>query len=97
MLIVPIRRPRDFEVVFRAHADAEAVPFGVELVVNGQSAGVQDVVPRWQDYKFPVTVHQLRPGFNEFELRFSAENDTEDRRLELAVNTMQLVEPNGVH
>ena len=96
-LIVPIRRPRDFEVVFRAHADAEVVPFGVELVVNGQSAGVEEAVPRWQDYKFPVTVHQLRPGFNELELRFSAENDTEDRRLELAVNTMQLVEPNGEH
>ena len=94
-LIVPIRHPRDFKIVFRGHADAAAVPFGVELVVNGQSVGVVEAVPRWQDYEFPVTVHQLRPGFNELELRFSAENDTEDRRLELAVNTMQLVEPNG--
>jgi len=91
-LIVPIRHPRDFEVVFRAHADPEAGPFGVELVVNGESAGVAESVPRWQEYRFPVTVHRLRPGFNVFELRFSAPDDAEDRRLELAVSFLQLRE-----
>jgi len=91
-LIVPIRHPRDFEVVFRAHADPEAGPFGVELVVNGESAGVTEAVPRWQEYRFPVTVHRLRPGFNVFELRFSAPDDAEDGRLELAVSFLQLRE-----
>ena len=91
-LIVPIRHPRDFEVVFQAHADPEAGPFGVELVVNGESAGVVEAVPRWQEYRFPVTVHRLRPGFNAFELRFSAPDEPEDRRLELAVSFLQLRE-----
>jgi hypothetical protein len=91
-LVVPIRHPRDFAVVFRAHADPDAGPFGVELVVNGASAGVVDAVPRWQDYEFSVAVQQLRPGFNELELRFSAEEDREERRLELAVNYLELTE-----
>jgi hypothetical protein len=91
-LIVPIRYPRDFEAVFRAHADPDAGPFGVELVVNGASAGVVEAVPRWQEYRFPVTVHRLRPGFNVFELRFSAPEDAADRRLELAVSFLQLRE-----
>ena len=91
-LIVPIRRPRDFEAVFRAHADPEAGPFGIELVVNGESAGVAEAAPRWQEYRFPVTVHRLQPGFNVFELRFSAPADSEDRRLELAVSFLQLRE-----
>jgi hypothetical protein len=90
-LIVPIRYPRDFKVILRAHADAEAVPFGVELVVNGATAGVQEAVPRWQDYEYLVTVHQLQPGFNVFELRFSAEDMSEARRFELAVNMLQLI------
>ncbi len=89
-LIVPIRYPRDFKIIFRAHADADSVPFAVELVVNGISAGVVEAVPRWQDYEFVTTVNPLRPGFNEFELRFSAENDNEARRLELAVYSMTL-------
>jgi len=91
-LTVPIRYPRDFTVTIRAHADPESVPFGVELVVNGRSAGLVDAVPRWQDYAFPVTVHQLRPGFNELELRFnlSAENDDPSKRLELAVHSLKL-------
>ncbi|HXV62795.1 MAG TPA: hypothetical protein VEK15_19000 [Vicinamibacteria bacterium] len=91
-LIVPIRYPKDFEVVLRAHADPNAGPFGVELVVNGASAGVVEAVPRWQDYRFFVTVQKLRPGFNEFELRFSAEKDSEEKRLELAANYIQLRE-----
>ncbi len=91
-LIVPIRHPRDFDVVFQAHADPEAGPFGVELVVNGESAGVVEAAPRWQEYQFPVSVHRLRPGFNTFELRFEAPNDSEDRRLELAVSFLQLRE-----
>jgi hypothetical protein len=91
-LIVPIRHPRDFEVVFQAHADPDAGPFGVELVVNGESAGVVEAAPRWQEYRFPVMVHRLRPGFNVFELRFSAPDDTPDRRLELAVSFLQLRE-----
>jgi hypothetical protein len=91
-LVVPIRHPRDFTAVFRAHADPEAGPFGVELVVNGASAGVVEAVPRWQDYEFFVTLRQLRPGFNELELRFSAEQDREERRLELAVSYLELRE-----
>jgi hypothetical protein len=91
-LIVPIRFPRDFRAVFRAHAEPKAGSFVVELVVNGQGAGVVEAVPRWQDYEFPVGAAQLRPGFNEFELRVFAENDTDDRRLELAINYLQLVE-----
>jgi len=90
-LTVPIRRPRDFDVVFRAHADADAVPFGVELVVNGRSAGVLPAVARWQDYRFYVGVSDLIPGFNVFELKFSGDDGSEGRRLELAVNTLQLV------
>ena len=89
-LTVPIRYPRDFTVTLRAHADPEFVPFGVELVVNGRSAGLVDAAARWQDYAFPVTVHQLRPGFNELELRFSAENDDPSKRLELAVHSLKL-------
>ena len=90
-LTVPIRRPRDFVVVFRAHADADEVPFAVELVVNGHGAGVVEAVPRWQDYEFYLPVQRLRPGFNQFELRFSAPDDDPTRRLELAVNYLQLV------
>lgn len=77
-------------MTLRAHADAEAAPFGVELVVNGTTAGVREAVPRWQDYEFHVTVHQLQPGFNIFELRFSSENASEEQRLELAVNYLAL-------
>ena len=62
-LTVPIRYPRDFTVTLRAHADPESVPFGVELVVNGRSAGLVDAVARWQDYAFPVTVHQTASRF----------------------------------
>jgi hypothetical protein len=91
-LVVPIRHPRDFEVIFRAHADPDAGPFGVELVVNGESAGVADAVPRWQDYRFAVEIETLRPGFNSFELRFSAADDAPERRLELAVSTLELRE-----
>lgn len=94
-LVVPIRYPKDFDVVLRAHADPDAGPFVVELVVNGTSAGVVDAVPRWQDYRFRITVHQLRPGFNQFELRFSAANDSPEKRLELAAATLQLVAVNG--
>lgn len=90
-LIVPIRRPRDFIAVFRAHAEREELPFAVELVVNGHGSGIVEAFPRWRDYEFFVPVRHLRPGFNEFELRFSAENDTESRRLELAVNYLRLV------
>jgi hypothetical protein len=61
-------------------------------VVNGESAGVVDAVPRWQEYRFAVTVHRLRPGFNVFELRFAAPDDAGDRRLELAVSVLQLRE-----
>ncbi len=89
-LIVPIRRPRDFDAVFRAHANPEAGSFGVELVVNGESAGVVEAVPRWQEYRFSVPVERLRPGFNVFELRFSAPDS--ERRLELAVSFLQLRE-----
>ena len=91
-LTVPIRYPRDFTVTIRAHADPQSLPFGVELVVNGSTAGLVDAVPRWQDYAFPVTVHQLRPGFNELELHFnlSAENDDPSKRLELAVHSLKL-------
>jgi hypothetical protein len=89
-LIVPIRHPREYAVVFRARADKQAGPFAVELVVNGKTAGVREAAPRWQDYEFRASRNQLRPGFNEFELRFSAENDTEDRRLELAVHSLKL-------
>jgi hypothetical protein len=89
-LIVPIRHPRDFDVLFRAHADPEAGPFGVELSVNGNSAGVKETAPRWQDYAFPVPVQWLRPGFNVFELRFSGAEDALDRRLELAVSFLSL-------
>ncbi len=92
-LVVPVRRPRDFEAVFRAHADPEAGAFGVELVVNGQSAGVADAVPRWQDYRFPLRVPMLRPGFNTFELRFGAPDDAPERKLELAVSFLELREP----
>jgi hypothetical protein len=90
-LIVPIRRPRDFNAVFRAHVDKEALPFAIELVVNGHGCGVVEAVPRWQDYEFFVSVRHLRPGFNEFELRFASDNDSDNRRLELAVNYLQLV------
>ena len=90
-LIVPIRRPRDFEAIFRAHADPDSVPFGVELVVNGESAGTVEAAARWQDYVFRVPIERLRPGFNVFELRFSADDD--DRRLELAVSFLQLRGP----
>jgi hypothetical protein len=90
-LIVPIRRPRDFDAVFRAHADPGSGPFGVELVVNGESAGVVEAAPRWQDYRFRVPVQHLRPGFNVFELRFSGPDEA-DRRLEIAVSFLQLEE-----
>lgn len=90
-LTVPIRRPRDFDVVFRAHAEPTAGPFAVELVVNGHGEGVVPTTPRWQDYTFSVPVQHLIPGFNVFELRFSAEDDSEVKRLELAVNYLELI------
>jgi hypothetical protein len=86
---VPIRRPRDFTVILRAHADIEAVPFDVRLVVNSLPAGVQHVVAGWRDYAFPVSVRQLRPGFNLFELRFPGQGGS-TRRVELAVHSLEL-------
>ncbi len=58
--------------------DLNELPFAIELVVNGHGSGVVEAVARWQDYELFVTVAHLRPGFNDFELCFSAENDTED-------------------
>ena len=87
---MPIRYPRDYRVTLRGIADKDEVPFAVELVVNGYSAGTVEATPRWQDYEFEVKMSHLRPGFNEFELRFFAQNDTPDRRLELAINLLEL-------
>jgi hypothetical protein len=89
-LVVPIRHPRDSRVVLRAKADAPPGPFAIELVVNGESCGHVVSAPRWQDYTFQVPGRHLRPGFNRFELRYSQPAAGEERRLELAAESLAL-------
>jgi hypothetical protein len=89
-LVVPIRHPRDSRVVLRAKADAPPGPFAIELVVNGESCGHVVSVPRWQDYEFHVPGRHLRPGFNRFELRYSQPGAGEERRLEVAAESLAL-------
>jgi hypothetical protein len=89
-LVVPIRHPRDSRAVLRARADAAPGPFAIELVVNGESCGHVVSAPRWQDYEFQVPGRYLRPGFNRFELRYSQPSAGEDRRLEVAAESLAL-------
>lgn len=89
--VVPVKRPGEFRAVLRAKADRVGVPFAVELVVNGRSAGQREAAARWQDYGFDVPAGSLLPGFNQFELRFHAPGP--ERRTELAVESLTLVRP----
>jgi hypothetical protein len=87
---VPIRHPGDFHVVVRARADAEALPFDVELVTGGVSAGRSAAAADWRDYAFLVRGEHLRPGLNDFTLRLRASERSPARRPELAVETIAL-------
>jgi hypothetical protein len=89
-LLVPIREPHDFEVVVRAKARPEGLPFDVELLVNGQPAGRSGATPRWQEYRFAAPRGHFRSGLNDFRLRFRPPDAGADRRPEMAVETLEL-------
>jgi hypothetical protein len=88
--ILPIQRVQDFHVRLHARADAEAVPFDVELVLNGASLTRQPAVAGWHDYELNAPAQGLIQGFNAGELRFETSKEPKDRRLELAVEYLQL-------
>jgi hypothetical protein len=87
-LRLPVRDPADVTVTLRARADREALPFHLELLVNGVSAGRAAAEPRWHDYVFPVRAPGLRRGLNDVLLRYPGA--AADRRPELAVATIAL-------
>lgn len=89
-LIVPIRDPGDFRVLLRARADAQDLPFDVELLANGVACGRVPAAPRWQEYAFLARGHDLRPGLNDFKLRFLPSGGAPERRRELAVAVLAL-------
>jgi hypothetical protein len=98
---VPVREPRDFEVVVRARAEAHALPFDVELVVGGVSGGRVAAGPGWREYAFLARGVDLRPGLNDLTLRLRAAEGSPERRPELAVETLALYTrgalPRGAH
>jgi hypothetical protein len=89
-LVVPVRRPADFQVIVRAKAFPEGLPFDLELLVNGVAAGRAPSAPRWQEYEFRARERDLRAGFNDFRLRFRLPDPQADRRPEMAVETLEL-------
>ena len=92
-LVVPVRDPGDFRVHMYAKAGPDGLPFEVELLVNGTSAGRVAVVPRWQEYTFAARAGDLRRGFNDFRLRLRAAGEA---RPDLAVATLTLERGGGV-
>jgi hypothetical protein len=91
-LVVPIRGPRDLTAVIHAKAQAEGLPFDIELRVNGAVSGRSPASAAWQDYTFAVPRGSLRPGFNDFELR-SALPGSDDRRADVSVEWLDLRAP----
>ncbi len=89
-MAVPVRDPRDFEVVLRARADPDALPFDLELLAGGVSAGRSPAVADWHTYAFRVRGEHLRPGLNDFTLRLRASAHSPARRPEVAVETIAL-------
>jgi hypothetical protein len=87
-LLLPVRDPSDVTVTVRARAEREALPFEVELLVNGVPAGRAAAVPRWHDYVFRVRARDLRHGLNDLLLRYPGA--APDRRPELAVAAIAL-------
>ena len=87
-LLLPVRDPADFQVLLRARAERDALPFDVELLVNGVSAGRAHAVPRWHDHAFQVRREDLRRGFNDVLLRYPGAE--REKRPELAVATIAL-------
>jgi hypothetical protein len=88
-LEVPIRAPRDFRIVVRAWADPRALPFDLELLVNGAPAGRGAVAPGWREYAFFARAAVLREGLNDFRLRLRGPGSSA-LRPELAVETVAL-------
>lgn len=89
-LIVPIRDPGDFRVTVRARADAQSLPFDVELLANGAPCGRAPAAPRWQEYEFLARRGDLRPGLNDFKLRLLPSVPGPERRREMAVAVLAL-------
>jgi hypothetical protein len=87
-LLVPVRDPADYRVTLRARAEESALPFEVELVVEGASAGRRPAAAGWQEYAFDVRRGALHSGFNAFVLRLPGA--PRDRRPELAAATLAL-------
>jgi hypothetical protein len=74
-LIVPIRGPRDLTFAFHGRASAGAHPFDLALLVNRKPVGRVVASPEWREYGFDVPREMLHPGFNEVELRCTADVD----------------------
>ena len=89
-LIVPIRDPGDFRVIVRAKADAQGLPFDVELLANGVPCGRAPAAPRWQEYQFLARQRDLRPGLNDFKLRLVPSDAAPEGRREVAVAVLAL-------
>ena len=68
---MPIRQPGDFDVIVRAKALPDGLPFDVELMVNGETAGRAEATPRWQEYHVRgARGGTCARGLNDFLLRF---------------------------
>jgi hypothetical protein len=89
-LVVPIRDPGDFHVAVKARADAHALPFDLELMAGGVSAGRSPAAAGWRAYAFLVRGRDLRSGLNDFTLRLRATPHSPPGRPELAVETIAL-------
>ncbi len=85
VLLLPLRRPRDGRLVIRAGADAEALPFAFDLVVNGRRLGRAEARAGFHEYGFDAAREALRFGFNAVALRFDPLQPPEERKTELAV------------
>jgi hypothetical protein len=77
-------------VTVRARADAQGLPFDVELLANGVPCGRAPAAPRWHEYEFLARQHDLRPGLNHFKLRLLPSVPGPERRREMAVAVLAL-------
>ncbi len=70
-LTVPIRTPKDYELVVRARGEVEGHTISASLDVNGNSVGTMELSPGWSLYHFEVPASTLQPGINRLAFVYS--------------------------
>lgn len=74
-LLVPVRHPRDSDLLLLARLEGEVgSSCSLELVVNGHSAGVAPLGAAWRELRFAAPQRIQIQGFNLVELRYLGAN-----------------------